>query len=220
MLKCHHFGEIMKTIILDFVGVVADINYKKLIWSLPLKEKFSSLRIFLSLKRYPNLKYSFYCYQMGLSTLCELEQDIAEFLPHSAYVIPELLKNFHKYITVNEQVLYLVEKLKQKGIQVLLMSNSIPETEKAMNKHDLKSVFNGIILSHHLKMMKPQKKMYEYAIKTHALIPEETLMIDDTKKNLIAANEVGFKTIQCKKSEKTYVILQDYLDYLETTNQA
>lgn len=210
----------MKTIILDFIGVVADINFRKLVCDLPLKQKFSCLRIFLSLKKYPDLKYAFHCFQMGCSDLTDLEQDISEYLPKYAYVIPEVMKNFHKYIKVNHNVLYLINQLQKKGVQVILMSNSIPETEKTIHKHDLQSVFDGILLSHHLNMIKPQKKFYDYAIETFSLNPEETLMIDDTKKNLIAANEVGISTIRSKNSNQTCDILQDFLNFLEITHQA
>jgi len=209
----------MKAIILDFINVVADINYKKMIWDLPLKEKFSAIRIFLSLKKIPDIKYVFNAYQKGLINSYELEQRIEEFLPNSAYVVPKLLNNINNYINVNEEVLSLVKTLKQYGIKVVLLSNSIPETEDIMNKYDLDYVFDGMVLSNQIGMMKPQRKIYNHTLSTYDLNPEETLMIDDTKKNLIGANEVEIKTIQCKNSKQTCDVLNCYLNYLETSHQ-
>ena len=156
----------MKSLILDFIGVVADPDYIKLILDLPLTQKFSALRIFLSLKKFPIIKESFNQYQLGEINARQFEKKVKEVLPNSAYVIPSLLERFPSYISVNEEVISLAYNLRKMGIRTFLMSNAIPETEIVMNKYDLSYAFEGLLLSNHLGLMKPNEEIYRFAIET------------------------------------------------------
>ena len=199
------------SIILDFVGVIADINFKKLIKDLPIKQKFSGLRIFLTLKKQPKAKNAFNDYQKGIISSEELEQAVAEFCPKSAYVVPIILQNISNYTYVNEDVLDVAEILRDKGIKIIVMSNTIPETEKIMQDFEIEDCFDGVISSCKLQMKKPTPDIYQYAIDTYNLNPETTLMIDDTEKNLIGAEKFNIKTARCKSTKETYDLLTNLL---------
>lgn len=209
----------MKTLILDFIGVVADINYKKLIATIPLKQKFSALRIYASRKKLPIINFAFDAYQKGIVNSDELETLIKKDLPKSAYVIPKVLDNLKESIVVNQNVLELAKKLKNHGVQLLLMSNSTPETEYVMEEYNLDELFDGMILSTEVGSIKPQRKIYEHAIIRYNLDVNKTLMIDDTQKNLKGANDVGISTIRCKNSKETCEVLNSFLHYLNVTHQ-
>jgi putative hydrolase of the HAD superfamily len=57
-----------------------------------------------------------------------------------------------------------------------------------------KSLFEQYYLSHELRMRKPNSGIYKYVLKENNLVPNETLFIDDTKENTIAANRLGIHT--------------------------
>lgn len=59
---------------------------------------------------------------------------------------------------------------------------------------DLNHYFDGLVLSYEAKAAKPDPKIFEYAIKTLGIKPEETLFLDDSQKNLDAAAQLGFHT--------------------------
>ncbi|MBO5954859.1 MAG: HAD-IA family hydrolase [Clostridia bacterium] len=208
----------MKTLILDFIGVVADINYKKMLSLMSPKQKFSALRIFASRKKYPKIDFAFDEYQKGNIDKFELEELVKKDLPNSAYVIPKILFYLQNNIIVNQNVLTLAEKLKEKNIQLLLMSNSTPETEYVMDENCLDEIFDGMILSTELGTIKPEPKIYDYAIQKFKLDTTKTLMIDDTQKNLTGANEFGISTIRCKNSKETCEVLKSYLHFLDVTH--
>ena len=132
------------SIILDFVGVIADINFKKLIKDLPIKQKFSGLRVLLTLTKNKDAKRAFSSYQKGLISADELEQIVARFCPKSAYTIPIILHNVSNYTYVNEDVLDVSQILRDKGIQIIVMSNTIPETEKIMR--DFERLMKNLLL--------------------------------------------------------------------------
>lgn len=51
------------------------------------------------------------------------------------------------------------------------------------------------ILSYKVKSIKPEKKIFKYAIQKYNIIPEETVFIDDLKANVNAARQLGFNYI-------------------------
>ena len=58
--------------------------------------------------------------------------------------------------------------------------------------------FNGLIISGEEKLCKPDKKIYELAIKRFNLNPKKTIFIDDKHENIIAAKYLDFQTIHLK----------------------
>lgn len=190
----------MKNVIFDFIGIIADVNYVKLALDLPITQKVSAFRIFLSMKKNPSLKSAFNYYQKGLIDSQELYLEAKKVCPNSAYVVPELLKRLPKYIKVNENVISMAARLRKNGIRTFIMSNAIPETEAVMKNYDLSAAFEQVFLSNQLGMKKPEEAMFAHAIENCNLNPEETILIDDTKKNLISAQRVGIRPICCKNT--------------------
>jgi 2-haloacid dehalogenase len=60
--------------------------------------------------------------------------------------------------------------------------------------------FEGIIVSGQEKLVKPDKEIYELLLSRYALLPDESLFIDDSIKNIETARELGFATIHINGS--------------------
>ena len=56
---------------------------------------------------------------------------------------------------------------------------------------EFKNCFEKFYLSHEIKLRKPNKEIYEFALKENKLIAEETLFIDDLEENTTAASALG-----------------------------
>ena len=59
---------------------------------------------------------------------------------------------------------------------------------------EFKGSFDAFYLSHEINLRKPNADIYQFVIDTHNLKPEETLFIDDTKENTLAASQLGLHT--------------------------
>lgn len=205
----------METIIFDFNGVIADPNYRKLITELPLLEKISALRVLLTLAKNKDLRKSFNQYKKGKITTQELEEDAAKYCPKSAYVVPKLLKIYSESVKINQEVISAIKKLKENNIKVLLMSNTIPETEQMILGLNFDKLFDGLIMSAQDQMVKPQPEIFQYAIEKYNLNPLETLMIDDKQENLDAAAKQGIHTLLVDNTEETLEMLNYFIEFIE-----
>ena len=63
-------------------------------------------------------------------------------------------------------------------------------------RNDFFALFNGIVVSGNVGMIKPEPAIYEHLASTHGLVPEESLFIDDVAVNVVAARRVGFQAVQ------------------------
>ena len=59
---------------------------------------------------------------------------------------------------------------------------------------DVNAYFDGVTVSYKARSNKPDRQIFDYAIATMGIKPEETLFFDDGQENLDAAAKLGFKT--------------------------
>jgi putative hydrolase of the HAD superfamily len=84
-----------------------------------------------------------------------------------------------------------------KRFKLFMLSNTDSAHIKYINeKFTYIDTIKKRILSYNVKLMKPDKRIYEYVIKKYKLRPEKTLYIDDLKENVLAAKSKGMKSIQ------------------------
>ena len=68
--------------------------------------------------------------------------------------------------------------------------------------YDIWRHFSGIVISSHIKSIKPEPEIFEYLIGTYNLIPRNTVFIDDLKCNIDAAKKFELNTIHVKNASK------------------
>ena len=59
---------------------------------------------------------------------------------------------------------------------------------------DVNAYFDGVTVSYKAHSCKPDRKIFEYAISTMGIVPQETLFFDDGQENLDVAAQLGFRT--------------------------
>lgn len=57
-------------------------------------------------------------------------------------------------------------------------------------------MFDGIVISSRIQMVKPERQIYEYLLGLYQLESAETIFIDDMRENLAAASSLGIQTIR------------------------
>ncbi len=98
----------------------------------------------------------------------------------------------------------LIRAFKEQGYQLYVLSNwdhvSFPHLHE---RHaDLFALFDGIMISGHEKIGKPNEQIYVRLLRRYGLEPSECLFIDDLKHNVQAARSVGIRALQMSSYER------------------
>lgn len=90
-----------------------------------------------------------------------------------------------------------IEMLHQKGHRLLLFSNiNNPHKQYLLDQYPIFNCFSGGIFSYQTGHIKPEKEIYELAVKQYQLEPEKTAYIDDLPENIKGGKKMGFRCHQ------------------------
>jgi putative hydrolase of the HAD superfamily len=78
----------------------------------------------------------------------------------------------------------------------LLSNTNALHIEHIRARYAFPAIVKGAILSHELKLRKPQLEIYEAALKLSGTAPEETVFIDDLEENCAGARKAGLHAIR------------------------
>jgi len=108
---------------------------------------------------------------------------------------PALRCKLYKPITKN---IKLLKKCKKLGLKTYLLSNMDTQLiELLQAKHpEIFGLFDGIVISADVKMMKPHTNIYAHALNEFGLNPYESCFIDDEQMNVAGAQQSGITAIQ------------------------
>lgn len=80
-----------------------------------------------------------------------------------------------------------------------MLSNISPDRLQTFFSPEQLALFDALVLSYEIRVMKPYPEAYEIAAAKLGLLPEECIFIDDLERNTLAAEELGMKTIVFKE---------------------
>lgn len=84
----------------------------------------------------------------------------------------------------------------KKQYKVALITNDLSEWSRYLReKHQLDPYFEVIAVSGDLKMKKPDERIFRYTLERLGCSAEECVYIDDRRRNLEAARELGMDTV-------------------------
>ena len=180
----------IENIIFDFGGVLVDWNPRHL-----YKDHF---------KDQNEMEYF-------LKNICteewNLEQDRGRTLAEGTLLLQNKFPAFHAMIQLFydkwetmlkgdiPETVSLLYKLKTK-YKIYGLTNWSAETISiAYDRFPFFSAFDGIVVSGHEKMIKPNKEIYHLLLNRYNLKAENTIFIDDNLNNIRAAEEIGLLAI-------------------------
>ncbi len=108
-----------------------------------------------------------------------------------------VLERLTKSLLPIEETTMLIKRIKKTEHRLLCLSNMpTPAIEFLEATYDLLHLFDACVISSRVKMAKPDREIFEHLLNKYALTPSETVFIDDSDKNIEAAQRFGIKTIQ------------------------
>ena len=126
--------------------------------------------------------------------------DYDAYVAESAALLPERLRPncarfFAEWITAMtpiEGVWALAARMKARGKGVYLLSNATVDfARRAPEVFPILRLFDGIIFSANIRMLKPDAEIYEYALEHFGIAASETLFVDDMSENVEGARRCG-----------------------------
>ena len=103
----------------------------------------------------------------------------------------------------------ILQRLKKADYAIYGLSNWSSETFPiAYEKYDFFKLFDGIVISGEVKLVKPDPAIFEMILKMINRPAFECLLIDDSEANIAAAEKLGFVVIHFKSTEQLELELQ------------
>jgi HAD superfamily hydrolase (TIGR01509 family) len=104
-------------------------------------------------------------------------------------------------INKNDKLISILSYLKLNGFNIVCCSNSIRQTiNLALEKIGIIEYFDEIISNENVHNSKPYPEIYWEAMKRMKVLPEETLIIEDSPIGLLAAKRSGANVLRVKNS--------------------
>ena len=138
---------------------------------------------------------------------------IKEAIPGLEEKFETLWRRIDEAISVYPYVDGWMKQLKDEGYHIYLLSNfprKLFRHEEA-TKFDFIRYVDGKIISSYVRMIKPDKEIYECLLDTFSLKPEECVFLDDRKKNVEAAKALGINGIWFENYEQAKEELEGIL---------
>jgi len=98
-----------------------------------------------------------------------------------------------------DETLDIIKELKGKGHKLYVLSNmSLRAADEIEKKYNFWDLFDGIMFSSRVKMIKPDNEIFLHILEKYNLNVNDSVFIDDTEINVKAAQNLGFKTVHFK----------------------
>jgi len=142
-------------------------------------------------------------------------QGVAELsaaFPHYSHLIHAYRENWEESIVgpIDGSVAIL-RRLKNAGYFIYGLSNWSAETfPLAYKKYDFFKLFDGIIISGEVKIVKPDPAIFELLLSKLGRPANECLLIDDSPTNVTEAQKLGFKAVLFRSPEQLEDELQKF----------
>jgi 2-haloacid dehalogenase len=105
----------------------------------------------------------------------------------------------------------ILRRLKNAGCIIYGLSNWSAETfPLAYKKYDFFNLFDGMIISGEVKMVKPDPAIFELLLRRLNRPANECLLIDDSPTNVAAAQKMGFNVVLFRSPERLEDELQKF----------
>ena len=184
----------IKNIVFDFGRVIVDFDETKMTRAFIKEESWVATVRDVVFDR-------LYWDKLDLGTITdeELKAEVATRLPASLIpaahdVYDHWIENIDMIPGIEDTI--LTAKAKANGIY--LLSNISIKFTKEYRKNTavdrVLSLFDGLVFSGPLHMIKPDAAIFRYLLDTYGLVAEETLFIDDSPKNIAGAAALGINT--------------------------
>lgn len=151
-------------------------------------------------------------HETGRAPLEEFEVIFAERLSlHGSEVEPEgLVAQLTSKLEPDELMIEATRQIGQAGFPTVLVSNSLGY--EAYDGYDLENLLDHVILSGHVGIRKPSRKIYEMGVEAAGVAAEDCVMVDDLAQNISGAERLGIQGLLHQQSVETVTKLEEIFD--------
>ncbi|MFK4784779.1 HAD family hydrolase [Fusobacterium sp. MFO224] len=189
----------LKNIIFDLGNVLIEFNpYKFVDENVDDKYKEEFLKVVFLGKQWKEM-------DRGTLEYSDAMKYFKEKLPNCEKTIDKLFgEYFIECLKPIEENIDILKELK-KNYKLYIISNfHYPAFDNIYGKWEFLKLFQGKIISGHVKMLKPEEKIYNMLFEKYNLDPRECLFIDDSLENVEASKKLGMQAIHLEKPEMLY----------------
>ncbi len=120
-------------------------------------------------------------------------KSIKDRLSKDEYVLAKkILTGWISVINYNQDVIDVINQLKENGKKIFIVSNMPQDYAKAFKRIKVLKNVDDAIFSSKVHLLKPDKRIFLLAVKKFKINPEESLFIDDREDNVNSAESCGF----------------------------
>lgn len=186
--------KMITTIIFDIGNVLAGFDWEKHFRSFGFTEE-----IYERLGKATVKSHLWNEFDRGVMSVEEILQGFIDNDPGIAEEIRMTVQDIRAMVSRNDYAIPWIQELQGKGYRCLYLSNfSERGHRECAAALDFIPYMDGGILSYQEKIIKPMPEIYQLLIDRYNLVPEECVFLDDTLRNLEAAEKFGIHTIHFK----------------------
>lgn len=179
------------TIIFDIGNVLADFAWEVYYRSFGYDEE-----LFRRVSKATVLNPMWNEYDRGVMSNEEILQGFIDSDPEIGGEIRKAVRHIGPMVTRNDYAIPWIQELQGKGYRCLYLSNfSDRGHRECAEALDFIPYMDGGILSYQERLIKPMPEIYQLLIDRYSLVPGECVFMDDTLRNLEAAEKFGIHTI-------------------------
>ena len=184
----------IKTIIFDYAGVLTPTKNNYL-FAKKHHKRFELTTEVLMTKTYINWQDALISKRSESKFWKELSKDLKINSEEPRDLIIETFP-------LDQKILEIIDRIRCR-YKILMLSNQVESwLEKVIRENNLRNKFHHLINSYQVGFKKPDKKIFQIALERSASRPGETLFIDDSKENIVAAKKLGMEVILFENFEQ------------------
>lgn len=197
----------IKNIIFDFGNVLT--QYDPVAWASQLMGGDTKKGSYLHEKTINNKKI-WNDYDAGLCSEKQIIDRLCDDIePEYHKAVTEFVTTVDKCFDQYDQMVPILQQLKDKGLHLFLLSNFPKEMFKRVSvRCPILDLLDEKIVSCDIHLIKPHKEIFEYILNTYCLRADQTLFTDDMKINTDAAMKAGMHA-------HTFTTAQNFTDHLK-----
>jgi putative hydrolase of the HAD superfamily len=152
----------------------------------------------------------------GIISAADLNRGFAERTGLAEAQIAELMQIILPTLGLISATLPMMDELSERGLRLYCLSNMpVEHYDYLRQKYDFWDKFDGIVISGCVRLVKPEAEIYQYLLSEYQLEPEKCIFLDDSPKNITAAQEQGIQGIvfqdadSCREALKAMGVFAD-----------
>jgi epoxide hydrolase-like predicted phosphatase len=116
--------------------------------------------------------------------------------------IQEVIQKSNANRKINSLLIEKIKDLKDNGYKIALLSNNVITLRKRLEDQNILDLFDEVIISAEVGYQKPSPEIFDILFKALGVDSSEVVFIDDSKKSLEGAQNIGYTPILFTNNQK------------------